>query len=228
MQDFKNNLRKRGRVFLFFLILALLLGGVSWKVGQTAADHEEWVHYRNKSALLLRKEPKDTIDVLILGDSLSYTAFSPMQMWNKHGIAAFVGGQSGQNIQESYYMLKTAFENQNPRLVLLETNVIFRPQRGNSGLTMTLAAMGSYYFPIFTHHDIWKSVLTDKQYPEENYKGFQFREVTDPYRGGAYMKETSQKEKISSTVEDYLEKIRMLCVKNQAELVLISTPSLSN
>ena len=48
MQDFKNNLRKRGRVFLFFLILALLLGGVSWKVCQTAADHEEWVHYRNK------------------------------------------------------------------------------------------------------------------------------------------------------------------------------------
>lgn len=228
MQDFKNNLRKRGRVFLFFLILALLLGGVSWKVGQTAADHEEWVHYRNKSALLLRKEPKDSIDVLILGDSLSYTAFSPMQMWNKHGIAAFVGGQSGQNIQESYYMLKTAFENQKPRLVFLETNVIFRPQRGNSGLTMTLAAMGSYYFPIFTHHDIWKSVLTDKQYPEENYKGFQFREVTDPYRGGAYMKETSQKEKISSTVEDYLEKIRMLCVKNQAELVLISTPSPAN
>ena len=42
------------------------------------------------------------------------------------------------------------------------------------------------------------------------------------------MKETSQKEKISSTVEDYLEKIRMLCVKNQAELVLISTPSPAN
>ena len=228
MQDFKNNLRKRGRVLLFFLILALLLGGVSWKMGKTADAHENWVHYRNKSALLLRKEPKDSIDVLILGDSLSYTAFSPMQMWNKHGIAAFVGGQSGQNIQESYYMLKTAFENQNPRLVLLETNVIFRPQRGNSGLTMTLAAMGSYYFPIFTHHDIWKSVLTDKQYPEENYKGFQFREVTAPYRGGAYMKETSQKEEISSTVEDYLEKIRMLCVKNQAELVLISTPSPAN
>ena len=94
MQDFKNNLRKRGRVFLFFLILALLLGGVSWKAGQTAAGHEEWVHYRNKSALLIRKEQKATIDVLLLGDSLSYTAISPMQMWNKHGIAAFVGGQS--------------------------------------------------------------------------------------------------------------------------------------
>ena len=90
MQDFKNNLRKRGRVFLFFLILALLLGGVSWKVCQTAADHEEWVHYRNKSALLLRKEPKDTIDVLIVEDIHSYTDFTLMQMWKKHGITAYV------------------------------------------------------------------------------------------------------------------------------------------
>lgn len=162
---------------------------------------------------------------LILGDSLSYTSFSPMQMWNEYGISAFVGGQSGQNIQESYYMLKKAFKNQKPRLVILETNVLFRPQEGASGLTMTLAAAGSYYFPVFTYHDIWKSILTGKEYPEENYKGFQFREVTNPYRGGAYMKETAAKEKISRTVEEYLEKIRSLCRKNQAELVLVSTPS---
>ena len=112
-----------------------------------------------------------------------------------------------------------------PRLVILETNVLFRPQKGASGLTMTLAAAGSYYFPVFTYHDIWKSILTGKEYPEENYKGFQFREVTNPYRGGAYMKETAAKEKISGTVEEYLEKIRSLCRKNQAELVLVSTPS---
>ena len=109
--------------------------------------------------------------------------------------------------------------------MILETNVLFRPQKGASGLTMTLAAAGSYYFPVFTYHDIWKSILTGKEYPEENYKGFQFREVTNPYRGGAYMKETAAKEKISRTVEEYLEKIRSLCRKNQAELVLVSTPS---
>ena len=225
MRDFKKNKGKWGRIFLFFLILTVLLGGMSRKAAELAEDHENWVHYRNKSALLLGKEQKNTLDVVILGDSLSYTSFSPMQMWNEYGIPAFVGGQSGQNIQESYYMLKKAFENQKPRLVLLETNVLFRPQKGNSGLTMTLAAMGSYYFPMFTYHDIWKSILTGKEYPEENYKGFQFREVTNPYRGGPYMKETAAKEKISRTVEDYLEKIRSLCRKNQAELILVSTPS---
>ena len=225
MRDFKKNTGKWGRTLLFFLILAVLLGGISRKITKTAEDQEKWVHYRNKSALLLGKEQKNTIDVLILGDSLSYTSFSPMQMWNEYGISAFVGGQSGQNIQESYYMLKKAFKNQKLRLVILETNVLFRPQKGASGLTMTLAAAGSYYFPVFTYHDIWKSILTGKEYPEENYKGFQFREVTNPYRGGAYMKETAAKEKISRTVEEYLEKIRSLCRKNQAELVLVSTPS---
>ena len=144
MRDFKKNTGKWGRTLLFFLILAVLLGGISRKITKTAEDQEKWVHYRNKSALLLGKEQKNTIDVLILGDSLSYTSFSPLQMWNEYGISAFVGGQSGQNIQESYYMLKKAFKNQKPRLVILETNVLFRPQKGASALTMTLAAAGSY------------------------------------------------------------------------------------
>lgn len=228
MQDFKEKTGNWRRVLLFFLILAILFGGISWKITTVAESHENWVNYRNKSALLLGKEQKNTIDVLILGDSLSYTAFSPMQMWNEWGIPAFVGGQSGQTIQESYYMLKRAFENQKPRLVLLETNGIFQAQTGTSGLTMTLAAMGSYYFPVFTYHDIWKSLLTGKEYPEENYKGFQFRDVIDPYRGGTYMKETKEKEMISGTAEKYLKKIQNLCQKNQAKLVLVSTPSPCN
>lgn len=213
---------------MFFFILAVLLGSMSRKITETAQRHEDWVHYRNKSALLLKKEQKDTIDVLFLGDSLSYTAFSPMQIWNDYGIPSFVGGQSGQNIQESYYMLKTAFKNQKPHLVVLETNVLFRSQKGSSGLTMTLASMGSYYFPMFTHHDIWKSLLTDKRYSEENYKGFQFRQAIEPYRRGKYMKETEKIEPICGTVENYLTKIEDLCSRNQAELVLISTPSPMN
>lgn len=228
MQDFRKNRGKWRKTLLFFFILAVHLGSMSRKITETAQRHEDWVHYRNKSALLLQKEQKDTIDVLFLGDSLSYTAFSPMQIWNDYGIPSFVGGQSGQNIQESYYMLKTAFKNQKPHLVVLETNVLFRSQKGSSGLTMTLASMGSYYFPMFTHHDIWKSLLTDKRYSEENYKGFQFRQAIEPYRRGKYMKETEKIEPICGTVENYLTKIEDLCSRNQAELVLISTPSPMN
>ena len=55
MRDFKKNTGKWGRTLLFFLILAVLLGGISRKITKTAEDQEKWVHYRNKSALLLGK-----------------------------------------------------------------------------------------------------------------------------------------------------------------------------
>ena len=55
MRDFKKNTGKWGRTLLFFLILAVLLGGISRKITKTAEDQEKWVHYRNKSAFSLEK-----------------------------------------------------------------------------------------------------------------------------------------------------------------------------
>lgn len=228
MRDFRNNLKKTGRSLLFFLILLLLLQSISGILDTAALNHVDMVQSRNKSRVMLAKEPEDTIDVLILGDSLSYAGISPMQMWNSYGLTSFVAAQSGQNIQESYYMLKKAYENQHPKIVVLETNVIFRPQKGIQGITMSLAAMGCYYFPVFAYHDIWKAFVTDKEYPEENYKGFQFREVINPYTGGDYMKETKGKERITEMVLGYLDKIQALCRKNHSQLVLASTPSPMN
>ena len=72
------------------------------KITKTAEDQEKWVHYRNKSALLLGKEQKNTIDVLILETALAILPFPPCRCGMNTGSLAFVGGQSGQNIQESY------------------------------------------------------------------------------------------------------------------------------
>ena len=71
-------------------------------------------------------EKEHTIDLLVAGDSESYTSVSPMDLWDKTGIAAYDCGQPGQRIQETYYVLKTAFRTQSPKMVLLETKTMFR------------------------------------------------------------------------------------------------------
>lgn len=232
MRDFKPFIKKKvktvGKNLLFFAILTAILTGLSREITALSARDDRLIQTRNKSIVKLQNETENTIDVLVVGDSLAYTTVSPMQLWEKYGMTVFVGSQSGQKIQESYYMLRTAFENQKPKLVILETNVMFREQKGIGGIMDALFEKGNYYFPIFRFHDIWKPLFMGTQYAEENYKGFMVRDTTEPYSGKTYMKETEKSQKISDLVNSYMDCIISLCKENGAELLLVSTPSPSN
>lgn len=228
MQDFRRIMKKIGKNILFLMILLVFFVTISKVFENTAIQNDIFVQSRNKSMFRILREPKNTIDVIVLGDSLSYSAVTPMELWDRHGITSYVCGQSGQQIQETYHMLESAFETQSPKLVVLETNAMFRCQPGLAGIKELLEEWGNYYLPIIKNHDIWKSFLINKQYPEENYKGFGFRCIVQPYKKGKYMQETEEKEKIPDVVIAYMEKIQNLCKKNGAKLLLLGTPSPMN
>lgn len=225
MRDFKEIGKKAGKTLAFFLILTGMLAGLSGQITGMLKKDDALMQSRNKSIVRIGKEPEGTIDVLVVGDSESYTFFSPMKLWKERGIPSYVCGQSGQKIQETYYMIKTAFETQKPKLVILETNVIFRAQTGMAGLREAVVEMGNYYFPIFRFHDIWKPLFMGTQYVEESYKGFVIRDGVHPYKGGSYMVRTREREEISGLVLDYMERIIDLCQERGAELLLASAPS---
>lgn len=213
------------RVALFVIILILLFCGTSVAVNQVVRVDPDLIQSRNRSIVGIQNEEENTIDLLVLGDSESYTSVSPVDLWRDHGVAAYICGQSAQKIQETYYMLKTALENQNPRLVALETNVLFRAQTGGQGIEEGLIQAGNYYFPIFRHHDIWKPLLFGKQYAEASFKGFAMRDTIESYKGGEYMQKTDRTTQISDQVKDYMEEIISLCKENDVPLFLYSAPS---
>ncbi len=161
---------------------------------------------QNKNAAGIRKESKNTIDVLVAGDSLTYSSVSPLVLWNQYGITSYVCGQPGQMLSETYETLKLAFKTQKPRLVLFETNVLFRKLDKKNE----------------------KKDLMSKLYVREDSKGFKLRDGVRSYREGAYMKKTEKKEKMPEQVETYMEKILKLCRRHGAGLVLVSTPSPKN
>lgn len=101
---------------VFCAILLCLLMAASAVMSALARTNTDLVQNRNKSMVELENEPADTIDVLVIGDSESYTTVSPMEIWDKEGIPSYVGGQTGQKIQESYYMLKKHSKPRNPKL----------------------------------------------------------------------------------------------------------------
>lgn len=188
-------------------------------------ENDSLVSIRNKSYFRILREAVQTVDVIVLGDSLSYTSVSPLEMWDRHGFTSYVCGQSGQRIQESYYMLKTAFLTQSPKLVVLESHTLFGGEHGLKGRMVGVKEAVNYYFPLIGNHDIWKTLITDQRYLEENYKGFSFRDEVQPYVNGKYMEKTDQEEAITELAEIYMGKIVDLCRKHGTKILLLSTPS---
>lgn len=228
MQDFKTIGKKAAKNCLFIIILLVILAGVSNRIENELMENDSRVQSRNKSTYRIMREKQDSIDIIVVGDSLSYSSVSPMQLWKQHGMTSYVCGQSGQEIQETYYMLETAFRTQSPRLIILEANTLFRGQPGIAGLKESIEEFGNHYIPILRGHDVWKAWVVNKRYPEENYKGFAFRYGIQPYEKGNYMFVTDQKEQMPDTVISYMERILNLCRENKAELLLLGTPSPMN
>ena len=235
MQDFKNNyLTKRAvvvKTILFFVIMFALYGALSDQTESVLLKNDQLIPVKNKSIYGIQREPEGTIDILALGDSLSYSSVSPMSLWNRHGYTAFVCGQPGQNMRETEELFKIALRTQSPKVVILETNAIFRNRLKEKNLNDTMEALINYYLPLFRGHDVWKSLVMKREYAEvgyAKYKGFPFRSDIKPYEKGAYMKETDKKAELPDENIEHLQNIADMCRDCGAALILLGTPSPKN
>ncbi len=230
MRNSKLPTKKLGRIALFMLILLVLLLLLSEVTTKLALSDDKRVQASNKSRYLIQRETENTIDVLITGDSLSYSSFSPMELWHRDGISAYVCGQPGQNIIQTYTFLQMALKKQSPKLVILETDTMFNGMNNDKVTPVKFAATEWVYdhLSILRNHDMWKTLIAGKSYPKDNYKGFAFRCKLNPYTGGDYMQPTDEVAPLPEVVTTYMDKINALCQKNGAELMLVSGPSPKN
>ena len=175
------------RCVVFLAVLALLLTGVSQLVRPKNNTRSDGIHDPAANGIL--GEPDNTIDLLILGDSESYSAFIPMQLWQQYGYTAYCCGTSRQTLYYSEAFLHKAFQKQSPKLVILETDVIFIDFSYGS---MLLQEAGDL-FPVFSYHDRWKSLkandwrMTVNYTHTENAKGYQLRCNATPADASNYM-----------------------------------------
>lgn len=219
-------MKKRKKIILALIIFIVLLWICSAGIQIVARNVKGAINERSRVFASVSSEPEKTIDLLVAGDSESYTSISPMDLWNQTGIAAYDCGQPAQRIQETYYVLKTAFQKQSPKLVLLETNTMFRNPGFLTNLQLSLTEPLNYHFPIFRYHNAWKALFDGPGGLKSGYMGFEIRDKTVSYEGDEnYMKETKDKTEIPEVTRIYMDKIRNLCRKNGADLLLFSAPS---
>lgn len=195
------------------------------------------------------EEPKNSIDLLVLGSSIAYCDVIPAQIYKDTDLTAYVMAGPEQTISLTYYTLREALKTQSPSVVLLEiTGVMFDRYQGYSrinigymprfslnrlGATLNAAEKEERFgllFPLFNYHDRWQQ--TD---PRSLFKA-RPDEKLDIYAGATLMtlarSQQSRGEREYPVSEDdfavnisYLKKIEELCSKKGIKLVLFQAPS---
>lgn len=111
-------MKKIIKYFLFIFIFLIILSIVSKILNPAFDTNVEW--YISNSVGDLYKSPKNTLDVMFVGDSCIYTAVSPLEIYNDTGITSFDLSTPGQKLWSSYYLLKEAFKTQKPKVCFIE------------------------------------------------------------------------------------------------------------
>ena len=213
---------------LFLGILAGLLALLS--VLFRPKENTKEAGFQDPRANGILSEPEDSIDVVILGDSETYSTLIPLQIWQDYGFTSYVCGTPSQKLCYTEEFLEKTFIQQNPRIVFLETDAIFQIFTQSE----IIAGEAENLLPVFRYHDRWKTLrLSDWSFQvdystKENNKGYLFSTLVRPSDRKDHMKKTNAREEIPSKSIRAVEDISAFCRKNNTRLVLISTPSTIN
>jgi len=186
------------------------------------------MHYL--SAMGYLAEPENSMDVLFLGDSLVYSGISPVHMWEKYGFTSYDCAIPSEKFIYAKDFCTQFLEKQSPKIVFLETDVIFRDLKPED----LGAHLAESAFSVFSYHDRWKH-LTKRDldfsidYTRiEPYRGYRPSTKIKPAKSNSYIKDTKDCRSITSSNLRYLKSVKKMCDEKGAKLIIFSMPCQKN
>lgn len=238
-ENMKNALKITGFLLCLLLLAAGVLGILAPKGGSGIYDMKELYSLKNHS-----------VDVLMLGSSLSFINIDPAVLWQQQGIAAYSLGGAMQPIWNSYYYLKEALRTQSPQLVTLEIFSASQEDNPNNYYVLNnvsairspinrwgavrCSATPDQYFPLFlgfpNYHGRYAELSKEDFLPCRGLKDFEY------YLGhGTYFKTVActrpdvtargEPAVLPEKSQEYLLKIIVLCQKKGIPLLLFASPT---
>ncbi len=220
------------RAICFALVLISLLNASSFVfMPKSNGEKSGMTDQRAKGFLA---EPENSLDVVAVGNSDLYSGITPMDLYENYGYTMYVCGQSKQKMAQTYDLLKEVLSCQKPKLVIIETDVIFdKYTKPGDGAILALRKT----FPVFEYHGRWKNLklsdfTTVPHYDELNCsKGYAYLKCNQikPYNGDPdYMKPTDDAAVVSKSAEKYLDKMLDLLEKNGIPVLFMELPSITS
>lgn len=167
-------------------------------------------------------EPKNSLDVVAIGNSDLYSGFSPMKLFESHGYSSFVCSEAHQSMDGSYGLLLEVLSCQTPKLVVLETDSFFEKSVDIKKQTIRFFQR---MFPLFQNHTFWKGFKSRRKQVSGT-KGYKFTAKTVPYEGGDYMRLNEHMPAvISKGTKKFLRKFIDKCRETDTPLLFLELPS---
>lgn len=228
----KNGVRQLIRAVSFICVMALLIVASSYMLAPKDNTAEGGITNPNANGFF--SEPKDTIDIAVIGNSDAYSGFSPLELWNGYGYTAYVSAEGRQTVAGSYSQLKKMMKCHTLKLVILETDGFFTKSKlVENAAKLINASMGSA-FSVFQYHDRWKRVKPRELLKAPDYtahctaKGQWLSNEVKGYTGGEYMVKTDKKAEIPLSTKAPLDMFVNTCRDNGIQLLFLELPSQSS
>lgn len=198
------------------------------------------------------REPKNSLDVIFIGDSSIYKGISPLEIWKEHGITSYNYASPTQKIWDSYYCIKEVLQYQKPKVIVLNIDQMYNDKPMREGQKRHLydnmklsnvkieaitdsvqqnkkSSIITYILPLLRFHDRW-SKLEDKDFQYIGNQTYHDENVFKGYYVVRKLKPYKEKEyklttQIGQKSIEYLEKIKKVCEENQTELLLLEAPA---
>ena len=218
----KRNILSAGSFLLILAVLLVLLSLVFFPKGNRLEDG-----IQEPELYGFLGEPENSLDVVVLGDSIPLCSMIPPRLWRDFGYTSYVCASTAQKLCQSEKLLTVFLKSQQPKFVLLETDQLYLEMSALDVLQCNLEGL----FPVLRYHDNWKFVRPSQMLRTPDYscrdslKGYHLRKTIDALDPEAYMLPTEETEPISSAAEAGVRRIKALCDRAGAKLVLYTAPN---
>ena len=222
-----NRIRNAGRLILFGILFLVLLTLFSAALNPTKWFDDKRIQDRNARITQMMEQKPDSIDILNLGDSLSHSAFTPMELWRQKGYTGFNIGMDGLLMPEAYYAVKEACADQKPGYLLMEALPLFRLPE-NMDMQILISQPLYHRFAFLKYHSLWKTFVEGKGV-RIYHKGYLVNRIDSGYEmDPGYMNQELREDKLTEIPEfnrRWFERIQKYCEKQGIRIILYSLPS---
>lgn len=225
----KNNRHNLIKMIAFVMVFVVIVGVLG--VAFTPKKSDPGSGITNSNARGFYGEPKNSIDVLILGDSNAYSACSPMYIWNKYGIPTYVAAEGFQNVTGASNLLDEVLTCQKPKLVVFDVNMLWTGKTTLKKVENNLKNMAYKYLPLAQYHNRWKSMDVKEMFEAKDYtyrsasRGQYLSMEVKPFTGQSKMVKTDVVEDIPEVSAVLLDKLISKCNENGIKMMFVETPT---
>lgn len=234
------------KTVLFIAIFLYLLMTVTYMIRTNGSVKDRFTGFY--------AEPKNTIEVAMIGSSPVYPYFAAPMMWGEYGITAYPISSNLQRPVAATYLVDEVRKTQNPKLYIFEmrmytaretdltnnmayTRGVTDNMKYSLNRVKTINAMVddvseryTYYFDIFKYHENWKTIVLPDQLASFRYerpdarKGYEIKDEVGPCE----MMDTSgitQKLQMPETQEKHLHTLLKYLKENDLQALFILSPT---